>query len=301
VEAMLVRRGKGAPVSVDEFWKGRIQNHAAWFRGWVKTLAEIDEAASPRIPIMNSPMEIATIFDKYYCQRYLEEAGIPIPRILGKATNADSVFRLMEREGVNRVFVKPRHGSSASGVVALQRSKNRILATSSAYLSEGRLYNSLKVSRYEDFETVVKILDLLGREDLLVEQWFPKATVDKRITDFRILLIAGRVRHVVARASHSPITNLHLGNARGDLGRIKQVLGDEIWDHAMKVCEDVSRKFSGSFYLAVDLMIGASHESVAVAEVNAFGDLLPDLLSEGEETYEAEVKAWLVKEDEPPL
>ena len=301
VEAMLVRKGEGVPVSEKEFHKGRIQNHAAWFRGWVETLAEIDKAVAHRIPIMNAPMEIATIFDKFYCQKYLAEAGIPVPRILGEAASADEVFRLMDREGVNRVFVKPRHGSSASGVVALQRSKNRILATSSAHLSGGRLYNSLKISRYEDHEDVVKILDLLGQESLLVEQWFPKAIIDQRITDFRVLVIAGKTRHVVARTSRSPITNLHLGNARGDLVQIKQILGDEIWNQAMKVCEEVSRKFPGSFYFAVDLMIGASHQSVAVAEVNAFGDLLPNLLSEGEETYEAELKAWLVKEDEPPF
>ena len=298
VESSLIRKGGGEPVSEEEFLKGRIQNHEAWFRGWAKTMAEIDEAVAFRIPIMNSPMEIATIFDKYYCQRYLAESGLPVPRILGKATNADAVFRLMESEGVSRVFVKPRHSSSASGVVALQRNNERVLATSSALLAEGRLYNSLKISRYENHQDVTKILDLLGREKLLVEQWFPKAVIDKRVTDFRVLVIDGKARHVVARTSRSPITNLHLGNARGDLERIEKEIGDEIWSQAIEVCEEVARQFSGSFYLAVDLMIGASRKSVAVAEVNAFGDLLPDLLSKGEETYEAEIKAWLVKDNQ---
>ena len=293
VESSLIRKGGGEPVSEEEFLKGRIQNHEAWFRGWAKTMAEIDEEVSHRIPIMNSPMEIATIFDKYYCQRYLAESGIPVPRILGKATNADAVFRLMESEGVSRVFVKPRHSSSASGVVALQRNNERVLATSSALLAEGRLYNSLKISRYENHQDVTKILDLLGREKLLVEQWFPKAVIDKRVTDFRVLVIDGKARHVVARTSRSPITNLHLGNARGDIDALRQRLGKK-WDEVVGFAERVASVEPDMHYLGMDVMIGSDFEKLALAEANAFGDLLPNVLTpDGSDTYHEEARRFL--------
>ncbi|MFD2348145.1 hypothetical protein ACFSTC_00210 [Nonomuraea ferruginea] len=48
----------------------------------------------------------------------------------------------------------------------------------------------------------------------------------------------------------------------------------------------------------VDVMIGSGRQSVAVAEVNAFGDLLPgltDFSGKGRSTYEEQVEAVLAR------
>ncbi|MEU7880703.1 hypothetical protein [Microbispora bryophytorum] len=50
----------------------------------------------------------------------------------------------------------------------------------------------------------------------------------------------------------------------------------------------------GSLAAGVDLMVGADRRSVAVAEVNAFGDLLPglgDLAGTGRDTYAEQAAA----------
>ena len=45
--------------------------------------------------------------------------------------------------------------------------------------------------------------------------------------------------------------------------------------------------------MGVDLLIAPDYRRFAVLEANAFGGLLPGVLSDGEDTYEAEVLAVL--------
>ena len=106
-------------------------------------------------------------------------------------------------------------------------------------------------------------------------------------------MIDGSPTHIVSRTSKSPITNLHLGNARGDLAQIKSSLNPTIWNTALEVCRQTAKAFPSCHYLAVDLMIGIHQKTVTIAEVNAFGDLLPNLYYKGMNTYEAELRNWL--------
>ncbi len=290
VNSQLVARGGDLPFSTSEFDKGRIGQQRSWFDGFSSVLKRLKELVGGKIQFVNDPDEIVLMFDKLASQEWLQSRQIPIPKILGTSAGSNEVFELMHRHRVRRVFVKPRHSSSASGVVALQRLGSRVLATTSARIEGKNLYNSLVVNRYHDFEKVRYLLDELSLENLFVERWFPKLSVYGRIVDFRILVIAGRVRHVVARGSQSPMTNLHLGNTRCDLDLIKENLGETLWEDVIQVCEMVAASFSGCLYIAVDLMVSSSRESIAVAEVNAFGDLLPNLLSEGEDPYRAEMR-----------
>ena len=50
-------------------------------------------------------------------------------------------------------------------------------------------------------------------------------------------------------------------------------------------------RFPGSLYMGIDLLISPDYRSHAILEVNAFGDLLPGVLSRGVDTYTAEVLA----------
>jgi hypothetical protein len=197
----------------------------------------------------------------------------------------------MRRAGWTRVFVKPRHGSSASGVVALQVAGGRVHATTSVEVDGDGLFNSLRVRTYGDEGTVAAIIDRLAPDGLHVERWFPKAAIHGRVFDLRVVTIAGRPGHVVVRSSTGPMTNLHLGGVRGDLAAVRAAIGPAGWARAMGICAAVAACFPGSLHTGVDLMVGADWRRFAVAEVNAFGDLLPGLLVEGRDTYAAEVRA----------
>ncbi len=293
VSKLLVEQCGSKYFSEKDYLNGRIGLSVEWYQGWLKILKDIETALPTHFPSMNCPSDLALCFDKFRCQTHLSEANIPTPKILGTIHAAKDVFDLMEAYQSRRVFIKPAHSSSASGVIALEKSRDKICATTSIKIDNSHLYNSLTMQKYHTWEDITQVIDILSEENLFVEQWVPKLTIQGRATDFRVLMIQGSPTHIVARTSKTPITNLHLNNQRGDLNHIKKILGNNVWSRAMKTCQDVATLFPKSHYLAIDLAIGVHGNTIKVIETNAFGDLLPNLLHNNIDTYEAELKSWL--------
>jgi hypothetical protein len=158
---------------------------------------------------------------------------------------------------------------------------------------ELRLYNSRRVRVYQARAGIVELIDALCRHGVHVEEWLPKAGFGGRVFDLRVVVIRRRARHVVVRGSRSPITNLHLLNERGDVQALRARMGSVAWKAAMVTCERAKGCFPNSLYAGLDLVIAPDFRRHAVVEVNAFGDLLPGVLSEGQDTYEAELRALL--------
>ena len=104
-------------------------------------------------------------------------------------------------------------------------------------------------------------------------------------------VIAGRARHAVVRCSTSPMTNLHLGNRRGPLPAMIELVGEERWRQARELAEAAVACVPGAFYAGVDVLFDARDHRPHVVEANAFGDLLPGLLERGDDTYTAEIRA----------
>lgn len=213
---------------------GRIAAPRLWFAGYRRLLAQIEQALAPRgVRWMNHPADIPLLFDKTACQQVLAARGIPTPPPLADAAgqmpvNYDSLRRHMAAAGWQRVFVKLRYGSSASGVIALECASRRVQATTSVELvrdgGQVKLFNSLRVRRYTRERDVAAIIDELARHGLHVERWLPKAGFQGRVCDLRVVVIGGRVRHCVLRTSRDPLTNLHLGNRRGDATAFLRIL-----------------------------------------------------------------------------
>jgi hypothetical protein len=61
--------------------------------------------------------------------------------------------------------------------------------------------------------------------------------------------------------------------------------------HEVFEAVDGAALFPACHYVAVDMMVSPTLHKIAVAELNAFGDLLPSLQHRGEETYQAELAA----------
>ncbi|GAA2370933.1 STM4014 family protein [Dactylosporangium salmoneum] len=282
-DAEVDRLLRGAPAPAAH---GEIVGLAAWYRGFLAAARRVAERVTGRL--LNPVDDLAVLFDKRRCHARLRAHGVPVP----DGFAADGYAQVRDA-GWGRVFVKPAHGSSASGVVALAMHRGRVSAYTSAALDGGRLFNELRVHHYTGEREVAAIIDRLGADGLHVERWFPKADHAGRVFDLRVVVIAGRAAHVVARTSRTPLTNLHLGNARGDLAAIRAAVGRERWAAAMATCERAAACFPDSLHVGVDLMLAPGFEEVAVAEVNAFGDLLPGLLVDGRDTYAAEVAALL--------
>lgn len=272
---------------------GQILNGAAWYRGFVRLLEGIRDHLPPGCHLMNQPDDIAVMFDKPRCYQRLFAAGIPVPHCLGSVDSFTTLRHQMDEQRQMRVFIKPAFGSSASGVVAYQRyGRHQRLIGPIEYWNNGdevRLYNNRRMITYTDGLDIRMIIDTLCQEPTQIETWLPKAMIDEFLFDLRVVVIAGRVRHCVVRMSRSPITNLHLLNPRGELELAQASVGMEAWNAAMQTCERVAGLFS-SQYAGIDLMFEPNGNH-AVLEVNAFGDLLPNVLHEGHDTYTAQLIA----------
>jgi hypothetical protein len=296
----LGRGWEAARVEGGEAWYGR-------FTAATRTLADA-AAGVPGCVLLADPAEIAVMFDKRLTHARLAAGGVPVPRTLdqgeGRVSGWEELRERLTRARMPRVFVKPAHGSSASGVVALEFGPGgRAAATTSAELGEAAdggtaLFNSLRVRRYTREAELRALFDVLAREPLHVEQWLPKATQQGRSVDLRVVVTAGRATHAVVRTSRHPMTNLHLGGARGDLAALREVAGPA-WLDVLETCERTARLFPASLGVGIDVLPAIGWRAHAVGEVNAFGDLLPGLTglpgsgAEGMDTYGAFTAAAL--------
>ncbi|MEV0263425.1 STM4014 family protein [Streptomyces sp. NPDC050617] len=286
----------------------RLEGTARWYARFtdaVRRVAAVADTAGATL--LSSPRDIAVLFDKRLCHGVLSAAGVPVPMsptsggAAGPVRGWADVRARLASAGLRRAFVKPAHGSSASGVLAVEMAgPGRVRATTSVERTpDGRLYNSLRVRRYGTEAEVAAVVDALAPDGLHIERWLPKASQRGRAADLRVVVVGGRATHAVVRTSRSPMTNLHLGGARGDLAAARaaaEAAGAD-WPEVLGVCERAAACFPGTLCVGVDLLPGSGWRRFAVGEVNAFGDLLPGLNglagsgAESLDTYGAQVAA----------
>jgi hypothetical protein len=283
---------------------GAIRWPRQWYLGYRALLGQIDrqlDACSPHWR-MNDPGEIAIMFDKPHCHALLAASGLAVPRGLGPVHSYEELRARMREARCQRVFVKLAHGSSASGVVAFQIAGHRHQATTTVEMDrtggEVRLFNNLRVRTCRDERQIAGLIDELCHHRIHVEQWVPKAGFQGRTFDLRVVVIGGAARHVVVRLSRHAMTNLHLSagrtSARAPLEALLTQLDPAVWEAARQTCERAMlQRFPRSLYAGIDLLIASDHRRHAIAEVNAFGDLLYNVWFEGKNTYTAEIEAVL--------
>jgi hypothetical protein len=203
----------------------------------------------------------------------------------------------MSRHNIRRVFVKLAHGSSASGMVAYRVQEERHQAITTVEMTKQNgvpvLYNSRKIRTHTDTQTIAALIDALCHHRACAEEWIPKADMDGHAFDLRVVVIAGKACHTLARLSRHPMTNLHLLNQRRPWEAARAHIGEKAAEEALRTCERVMTLFPSSLYAGVDLMFPPGFRRHYVLEVNAFGDLLPGTLHAGQDTYTAEVLAVL--------
>ncbi|MBW4473100.1 MAG: STM4014 family protein [Stenomitos rutilans HA7619-LM2] len=281
--------------------KGRILYPRQWYLGWRQQLQNWAEQIQGSV--FNHPEDIITMFDKVQCQRLLAKHKIPTPRSLNSDAAILSYEHLVEQMNVQdcqRVFVKLAHGSSASGVVAYERrgTSERATTTVERVTEAGdmRFYNSRKIRQYSNPNEIADIINFLLNESAQVEAWMPKARLEGREFDARVVVIGGKARQVVLRVGNSPMTNLHLGNDRRDVSALPKALSVDHWHEMLHTCERAAACFPRSFYCGIDLLIAPNLRDHYILELNAFGDLLQGITWQGWDTYTTELAMLLEQE-----
>ena len=263
----------------------------AWFAGFASAMASLAAqlADLPQTRVFNAPAEICLMTDKLACQRHLAAHGVPIPALLGPVQSYEHLQSLLHEHQLDRVYLKPRYGSSASGVVAYRRNKaGRHQATTSAALhrTEGatRLMNSKRMARYESEHDIAALVDALAAQELYAEAWLNKPRCGDSHYDLRVVTVAGQPAHRVARIGDQMMTNLHLDNRRGDAAGLLNAADMAALEVASA---QAARAFPHSHVTGYDLVVRQGQ--ARVLEANAFGDLLPGLLWQGLDTYTAQL------------
>ncbi len=285
------------------FDKGAIRFTRLWYMGFKRVLTLIQQtweqwaiAAGKPIHWSNKPTAIIRVFNKPELQKQLAQASVETPALLFSDLELEGIHHYQHLKSallsikVHRVFVKLKYGSSASGVVALQLKPDgsQVRATTSvAYRCDGdqiRLYNCLKINHYRDEAEIASVLNRLIEEGVYVERWVPKSVYGEYSFDVRMLITGQVARHRLIRMSRSPITNLHLGNRRGVLEQ--HVSDDAILTRLEATALAAIGQVPGANHMAPDIALTSRSYKPVVLEINAFGDLLPGWLYDGNSTQE---------------
>lgn len=269
---------------------GEISFLREYHKGFCALLKMIETCG---VRCINSPRSIAQMFDKWRCHEVFLEKQVERPPSERATMDASEFFAWVRDKPSGRFFLKPLHGSSASGVCALRWAAGRmqLIAPIRILFRSGRpiLINSLEVQTYSEISNIETILRLLLPQGMIMERWIPKFTVPGGAIDVRVLVIAGEARHYVVRQSRSPMTNLHLGNRRCGPEILEDALGAAKCIALFHLAERAANCFPEALYAGVDILIDTSRR-LYVGEINAFGDLLPRITHRGESAYAAIVR-----------
>jgi len=293
---------------INRFGEYRCQKN--FYIGYSKLLLHFEKESKRisskfNIPVtfMNHPTDILRMFDKRLCSDLIKVIGVPVP-----STNI-----------VNDIIIKPNYGSSACGCLAIRLRHHNIHCYSTIQIKGDRFFNSLKVKKYRAQDYYL-LHQLISKSDHVVQVWHKKAEFpcqpplslgppiktpppnfiplfsrNKPSFDLRIVVINGKVLHTVVRTSHSPFTNLHLGNPRGSLETFYYTFPKKSWITICKGLKLVATTcFPQSLYMGFDVLIDPEY-NYRILEVNAYGDLLPRVLIDKMDTYHWEVKEMLEK------
>lgn len=278
--------------------RGHLRYPRQWYRGYRALLRRLGHCPAS---FMTHPAEIIALFDKPRCHQRCAAAGLPVPPILGRFPGYEALRAALIEQGWGRLFIKLACGSSAAGIVAygIDRHGQEYAFTTLEHVQargSSRFYNSRRVRRLSHWRQIAPCIDFLCREGAQVERWLPKAALQGRPFDLRVLVVGGQAAHAVVRLGRSPMTNLHLGNQRGDLEALRAQLGVARWRAIRRACERAAACFPAAFHCGVDLLLAPGLDEHAILELNAFGDLLPNLSWQGYSTHEWELRCWLQRE-----
>lgn len=224
---------------------------------------------------LNQPEEISQVLDKYACKKRLMKAGVAVsPMLQEQVSSMEQLQELMKRHNAFQVFIKPRYGSGAAGVMAYRCTKDwkKQQLFTSCILEKEILVNTKRLRKFEEKEEIRTLIENLLLGEVVVEQWIPKETYKNKSYDLRVVWQFGHCSFYIIRTSRGPITNLHLNNGAKEVD--PTVLSQEELFKIEKLCEETMKVFPGLSVAGIDIALEKNSRRPFVIEVNGQGDLL---------------------------
>lgn len=282
--------------------KGEFIAPHQFFYGFREVLHSIDNTIKNTQSLgTHAIADIELVYDKVLCHQFCQSHDLPVPKAINPIASYEQLRAVMQERGIHRVFVKNRYGSGGSGIVALAINPrgNEVLASTTLIAQDKLLMNSLKVRRIHNETEISYLIKRLCAWGVQVEEWIPKATVERHSTDLRILVVNGKPTFVVLRKSLSPITNLHLLNERAPPETLIKQMSEEAWQAVLTTCERTAALFPHCLQIALDIAIDHSLKRHFILEINAFGDYLRNVTYQNFTPYQWQVQefpAWLQRQ-----
>jgi hypothetical protein len=273
----------------------RLRPDHALQRGLAAALRLARTVLPSGVAMTHDPEAVALLYDKRACHAAMAAAGLPVPRALPPADSFAALAAAMRAAGLARVFVKPRYGSGAAGIVALAVGRDGIEALSAAERGPDGLHHTHRLRRYRGAEAAA-LVDAVLAQDAHVERWVPKAAVGGRPCDLRLLVVAGEPAHAVLRTAAGPITNLDLGGRRAEADLLRTLAAPAVWERMLDDCRRFAALVPGNLHVAFDAGLTVGLRRHAFFEANAFGDLIRRAQYRGLDPYAwqvARLPAWI--------
>jgi glutathione synthase/RimK-type ligase-like ATP-grasp enzyme len=294
----------GSPITQREiarlqFARGEILYPRQWFFGFREILKMLETRWNGyHIHWMSTPDSIITAFDKLACLEQWSDAGLPVPHRYPQITSYQQLRELV-RDRHARLFLKLRYGYSAMGAIALEWRDSLVRAITSVEVERSgmtRLYVTKRPRVLLRHAEIEWLINTLAAEEVLVEDWLPKARWNGRPFDIRVVTIGGQPCHAVGRANSSPFTNLNLNATRIEREALVQRFG-HAWNAIESLSTAAAQQIPGAGMLGIDVLIRPNGKQFTLLEANAFGDYLPGLLYRGVSTWDAQLQLFAATEE----
>ncbi len=258
------------PPTIKESTVDYLNEFVEWYYKKLEFLGDIEG-----VNYLNNPKGIMECLDKVESKKALIKNGVLSTELLGYGVNNYEKFiGLIDSKNIHEVFIKPRFGSGACGIVVYRRnprSKQEIIYTTSSLGNNGEIQNHKSIIKENNSVKIKSLIDAICSGDVIVEKWEKKARYKNFVYDLRVVYQFGKIEYIVARGSSGPITNLHLNNNPIEF----EVLGfnsDDV-ERINKVCSETMACFTGLNVAGIDILVTPSRE-FKVIEVNSQGDLI---------------------------
>ena len=219
---------------------------------------------------LNSPEAILKTLDKLYTKQLLKELR-QTPVLNFEGNDLISLMKFMDEMSLHSVFIKPRFGSGAGGIIALRKKPGgrKLVAYTSLKKTNEKIFNTKQINRLTGITEITVLVNFIMQAGALVEEWVAKESFMDQPYDLRVVCQFGEVKHIVVRCSKGAITNLHLNNNAVLYSDLQ--LSESCISNINEICVKVN-DILGLSYSGIDVLIAKGTETPYIIEVNGQGD-----------------------------
>lgn len=244
----------------------------------------------------NHPAALLSALDKLQCKRRLDAAKLTTTQMFDVTiTDVPTLKQFMEGRYLPGVFIKPRYGSGAAGILAYRfhPKANREVLYTCAAIANGKLVNTRKLRRLDHSNEIRPILEKILAGQTLLERWHPKAKWKQESYDLRAIMQFGTLDFLIARRSSGPITNLQLNNKSMPYQELG--LPESAVEQIKTLCQKAMRVFPGLSYAGIDILLAPDTLEPRIIEINGQGDLLYQDIRNDNLIYQNQIRYYLKK------